>query len=121
MGATVVDKGFEGKSYHEQWNLEYGVRVVCPPKRNSKHPWPKELRRWLSGLRQIVETAFDKLFNTFRLDRERPHQLDGFQARLAAKACLHNFCMWFNKRLGDHHWLLLTSLTGNMAHLTPNV
>ncbi len=100
LGEYVVDKGFEGKSYHEQWNLEYGARVVCPPKRNSKHPWPKELRRWFSGLRQIVETAFDKLSNTFRLDRERPHQLDGFQARLAAKACLHNFCMWFNKRLG---------------------
>lgn len=30
---------------------------------------------------------YDKLLNTFRLARERPHALDGFQARLAAKEC----------------------------------
>lgn len=34
--------------------------------------------------------------NTFRLARERPHALDGFQARLAAKVVLHNFCIWLN-------------------------
>ena len=100
LGEYIADKGFEGKSYHERWNDEYGARVVCPPKRNSKHPWPKELRRWLAGLRQIVEPVFEKLHNTFRLGRERPHQLDGFQARLAAKVSLHNFCIWFNIRVG---------------------
>lgn len=100
QGEYVVDKGFEGKTHHQRWYLDYGARVACPPKRNSKHPWPKELRRWLAGLRQIVETVFEKLHNTFRLGRERPHQLDGFQARLAAKVSLHNFCIWFNTRLG---------------------
>ena len=100
LGEYIADKGFEGKTHHQRWFLDYGARVVCPPKRNSKHPWPKELRRWLAGRRQIVETVFGKLHNTFRLGRERPHQLDGFQARLAAKMSLHNFCIWFNARLG---------------------
>lgn len=100
LGEYIVDKGFEGKTHHQRWFLEYGARVVCPPKRNSKHPWPKELRRWLAGRRQIVETVFDKLHNTFRLGRERPHHLNGFQARLAAKVSLHNFCIWFNTHLG---------------------
>lgn len=62
--------------------------------------WPKGLRRWLSGLRQMVETVYDKLHNTFRLAQERPHELAGFQARLAAKVSLHNFCIWFNGLLG---------------------
>jgi hypothetical protein len=59
----------------------------------SKTPWPKALRRWLAGVRQIVETVYEKLAHTFRLDRERPHDLSGFQARLAAKMALHNFCV----------------------------
>ena len=58
------------------------------------------LRRWLAGVRQIVETVYDKLCHTFRLDRERPHDLSGSRARLAAKIALHNFCIWLNEQLG---------------------
>ena len=96
----VVDKGFEGKDRHQLWYQHYGAQVVCPPKRNSCQPWPKKLRRWVAGLRQIVETVNEKLHNAFRLDRERPHTLSGFQTRLAAKAALHNFCIWLNLKLG---------------------
>lgn len=96
----VVDKGFEGKERHRHWLNHYGARVVCPPKRNSSPPWPRQLRRWVAGIRQIVETVGEKLHNTFRLDRERPHELAGFQARLAAKVALHNFCIWLNRKLG---------------------
>jgi hypothetical protein len=54
----------------------------------------KQWRQWLAGLRQGIEGVFDKLLNTFRLAKERPHALTGFQARLAAKISLHNFCIW---------------------------
>ena len=96
----IVDKGFEGQANQRTWWTTYGAQVICPPKRNSKTPWPKPLRRWLAGVRQIVETVHDKLQHTFRLDRERPHALSGLQARLAAKMALHNFCMWLNEQLG---------------------
>ena len=55
---------------------------------------------WLAGIRQVVETVFDKLHHAFGLDRERPHQLEGFQTSVAAKAALHNFCIWLNRQLG---------------------
>jgi hypothetical protein len=100
QGYYVVDKGFEGKAHHERWYLWYGAQVICPPKRNSKRPWPKELRRWAAGLRQMVETVYDKLQNSFRLNRERPHELMGFAARLAARVALHNFCIWLNGQYG---------------------
>ena len=87
----MVDKGFEGKDRHQTWSEHYGARVVCAPKRNSSKPWPKALRRWLASLRQIVETVYDKLLNTFGLARGRPHELSGMRARLAAKVALHNF------------------------------
>jgi Transposase DDE domain len=99
-GPYVVDKGFEGQANQRAWWRSYGAQVLCPPKRNSKTPWPKRLRRWLAGVRQMVETVYEKLHHTFRLDRERPHELSGFQARLAAKIALHNFCIWLNEQLG---------------------
>jgi hypothetical protein len=99
-GPYVVDKGFEGQANHQLWWRAYGAQVLCPPKRNSRMPWAKGRRRWLAGVRQIVETVYEKLWHTFRLDRERPHDLSGFQARLAAKIALHNFCIWLNEQLG---------------------
>ena len=100
LGPYVVDKGFEGQAHHAAWWQTYGAQVICPPKRNSQTPWPKPLRRWLAGVRQVVETVDDKLCHTFRLDRERPHELSGFRARLAAKMALHNFCILVNEQLG---------------------
>ena len=59
------------------------------------------LRRWLASIRQLVETAYDMLLNMFRPGRERPHALVSFQAALAAKAALHNFCIWLNGQHGQ--------------------
>ena len=100
LGWYVADKGFEGRELHKRWQHRYGAWLISPPKGNSKTPWPKGLRRWLAGIRQTVETVFEKLCHAFGLDRERPHQLDGFQTRLTAKAALHNFCIWLNRQLG---------------------
>jgi hypothetical protein len=96
----VADKGFEGAENHRRWLEDYGADVIHAPKRNSKKPWSKRLRQWIAGLRQIVETVYDKLFNTFGLWSERPHELGGLRARLAARVALHNFCIWLNDRLG---------------------
>jgi hypothetical protein len=95
-----TDKGFEGRENRQRWEEAYGARVIHAPKHNSRRPWPKALRRRLAGIRQIVETVVDKLLNTFRLDRERPHSLQGLRTRLAAKVSLHNFCIWLNRQLG---------------------
>lgn len=99
QGAYVADKGFAGENPRRQFQERYQVDLVTPPHQKSKRRWPKALRRWLASLRQIIETVNDKLLNTFRLARERPHDLTGFQARLAAKVALHNFCIWLNLQL----------------------
>ena len=100
LGPYVVDKGFEGAENHFRWLDNYGARLICPPKRNAREVWPKRLRRWVAGIRQIVESVYDKLFNAFGLWRERPHELQGLRARLAARVALHNFCIWLNEQLG---------------------
>ena len=100
-GPYLADKGFEGEENHRRWLKEYGARVIHPPQRNSrKRSWPKRSRRWVASIRQVVETVYDKLFNAFGLWGERPHELEGLRARLAARVALHNFCIWLNDRLG---------------------
>jgi hypothetical protein len=100
-GPYIADKGFEGLENHRRWQESYGASILHPPKRNSrKRSWSKGLRRWVASIRQIVESVYDKLFNTFGLWRERPHELSGLRARLAARIALHNFCIWLNDQLG---------------------
>jgi hypothetical protein len=96
----LADSGFIGAARHARWRAASGARVICPPYRSAKRNWPRPLRRWLSRHRQIIETVNARLLLTFRLDRERPHELGGFHARLAAKVALHNFCCWLNRQLG---------------------
>lgn len=101
VGDYVADKGFSVDAVQARWRTHYAANVITAPKRNSQsRRWPKALRQWLASLRQIVETVFEKLHNTFRLATERPHCLSGFQMRLAAKVALHNFCIFLNGQLG---------------------
>ena len=101
-GGYVLDKGFAGAPRHRAWQQAWGVAVLCAPPayRGAKHPWPKAARRQVAHLRQIIETVFGKVLISFGLERERPHGLEGFLARLAARVGLHNFCIWLNRQLG---------------------
>ena len=99
-GVYVADTGFAGRECEARWVAAYGAQVVAPPQPDSARRWPRAAKRWLARIRQIVETVHARLLGAFRLDAERPHALDGFQARLAAKAALHNACIWLNRRLG---------------------
>ena len=100
-GSYIVDKGFWGRPNRERWrNYFQAVVIGLPHTPSVAAQVPKPFRRWLASLRQIVETVNNKLLDSFRLDRERPHDLVGFQARLAAKIALHNFCIRLNQLLG---------------------
>ena len=96
----LADAGFIGATRHAGWARDYLARVVCPPYRSAARNWPPTLRRWLAARRQMIESVNGQLVRHFRLDRDRPHSLDGFAARLAAKVALHNACCWLNRRLG---------------------
>lgn len=100
-GVYIADKGFAGYRPWRLWKEQWQAEIVSPPHQSRKHvTWPKALHRWLASSRQIIETVNDKLLNSFRLARERPHDLTGFQARLSAKVALHTFCIWLNQCLG---------------------
>jgi hypothetical protein len=99
-GPYLGDRGYEGRERHQRWYVEYGAEMLAPPRNDRKRTWPKDWRRWHARLRQIVEAVHGKWTETFRLDDERPHTMEGFLARLAALAALHNACIWINRSLG---------------------
>lgn len=98
-GQYVADTGFDRPATPQFWPEQCGAQVVSMPYRNQRR-WPRALRRWLASLRQIVESVHTKLLYTCGMARERPHALDGIQARWAAAVGLHNFCCWLNRQLG---------------------
>lgn len=100
LGVYIADIGFAGDTTHARWQALYQAEVITQPQVSSHQKWPKAWRRWLHSLRQMVETVYGRLMEFFRLDKERPHHISGFQANLAAKVALHNFCVWLNKQLG---------------------
>ena len=100
-GYYVLDKGFAGVRRHLAWRQAWGLEVFCaPPAYRGVSRWPKALRRQVASWRQIIETLFGKLLVPFGLEHERPHCLQGFGARLAARVGLHNFCIGLNRWLG---------------------
>ncbi len=96
----LMDTGFHGHKTHHHWQIDYAARIVCKPDPRDPHAWDRPMRRWFSGLRQMVETIIDKMLYWFRLFQLRPHSLRGFQVQLTTKALAHNLCVGFNLQLG---------------------
>lgn len=96
----VADMGFSGLACQPRWAAAYGAVVISPPQTGSARVWPKPWRTWLAGIRQVIESVNDRLLGPCRLERERPHALDGLQTRVAAAVGLHNVRCWFNQRAG---------------------
>ncbi len=96
--AYLADMGFSGKDCHARWRELFEAIVLSSPPTHAKAVWPKAGRRALARIRQIIESVFRRLLHDFRLEHERPHTLDGFLARLAAKIGLHHTCIWLNRQ-----------------------
>jgi hypothetical protein len=97
----LADSGFAGRAWGQRWAQAYAASVLTPPlPHETQRRWPAALRRAHASWRQIVETVHDCLLDTFGLELERPHDLHGLRARLAAKVALHNLCLWLNVQWG---------------------
>ncbi len=92
----LADNGFEGLANAHHWNEDYRAMVLAAPAFSKAELYPKSWQRWLKGLRQVVETVYDKLENWLGLGRDRNHALSGLHVRFAAKVALHNFLIFLN-------------------------
>lgn len=100
-GVYLADSGFAGERWETHWVLDHHAQLVAPPQDHTRRAWTRRAKRWLASRRQVVETVFGRLQTSFRLERERPHEIDGFLTRVAAKVALHNVCLWLNRQHGQ--------------------
>ena len=59
----MVDKGFEGAENHRRWLDNYGARLNLPRPTQRPRGMAQALEALVAGIRQIVESVYDKLFN----------------------------------------------------------
>ena len=91
----LSDGGFRGDDWLEHWAKAYGARVYPLPKAA-----PRAERRWLSSARQVVETTFANLSESFGLKYPGAHSTWGLLMRVAAKVAAYNLGMMSNRLLG---------------------
>ena len=91
----LSDCGFRGDDGLAHWAPAYGVRV-CPLSKTA----PRAQRRWLSSARQVVETTFANLSESFGLKYPGAHSTWGLLMRIAAKVAAYNLGMLINRLLG---------------------
>jgi hypothetical protein len=101
LGSFVGDLGFSGQRWIAHWAEAYGVHMVT---RADYAAWPsaerEEASQWLSHWRQVVETIFDCLTDTFGLKFPRARSLWGVWTRLSAKVAAHNLAVYINHLFG---------------------
>jgi len=91
----LTDPGFGGGDWWEHWQHDYQATVISEPKQASR-----ELSRWFGSLRQVVETAFAHLCDTFGLRYPGAHTKWGPLTRVAAKVAAYNVAIAINRSLG---------------------
>jgi hypothetical protein len=96
-GVYVGDLGFRGEAWGRHWRAAYGAGVLT---RAAYAPLVAAERRaagrWLSGLRQAVETAFQGLTDRFGLKFPRARTYGGLLTRLGAKVAAFNVAVYVN-------------------------
>jgi hypothetical protein len=91
----LSDSGFRGDDWLAHWAQTYGVQVYPLPKAA-----PRATRHWLSSIRQVVETTFANLSESFGLKYPGAHSTWGLLMRVAAKVAAYNLGIMLNRLLG---------------------
>lgn len=92
---VVADEGFTGQDWWHHWASDYGTHVITPPAQA-----PRAVRRWFSAIRQVVETVFAHLCDSFGLKYPGAHTTWGLLMRLAAKLAAYNLGILINRYWG---------------------
>jgi hypothetical protein len=91
----LSDCGFRGDDWLAHWAQAYGAQVCPLPKAA-----PRAQRRWWSSARQVVETTFANLSESFGLKYPGAHSTWGLLMRVAAKVAAYNLGIMINRLLG---------------------
>jgi hypothetical protein len=88
----LADLGYSGADWWAHWAADYGAEVLTPAE------WERHAaRQWFSAVRQVVETAFSHLCQSFGLHFPQAHCRWGLMTRIAAKLAAYNMGIRINR------------------------
>jgi hypothetical protein len=93
-GATNLDVLADG-AYNEPGTAHHlaqrrNIRLWAPPRKDSRHPWPKALRRLVGRWRRQIECVFNVLTVSFHIEQPGARSLEGVIARVATRLLAYN-------------------------------
>jgi hypothetical protein len=91
----LSDSGFRGEEWLTHWATAYAAHV-CPLSNAAS----RAQRRWWSSARQVVETTFSHLSESFGLKYPGAHSGWGLLMRVAAKVAAYNLGIMLNRLCG---------------------
>lgn len=97
---VLADKGYTGDRLSADIQTEKGITLLALKLNNSKKPYPKKMRNWISKHRRRIETSFAQLVEQFHINEVLANSLDGLKARIQSKILGHNIAYFMNKCLG---------------------
>lgn len=92
---VVADSGFAAADWQQHWDENYAAQVASPPEDATP-----AVQRWFSGVRQVIETVFAHLCDSFGLKYPGAHTTWGLLARVSAKLAAYNLGIWINRYWG---------------------
>jgi IS5 family transposase len=91
---VLADKGYISESLYHTLQTK-GITLWALKRKNSKHPYPKQQRRWIRSRRKQIETLFSGLCDTFRLQQLKPNSLTGYQVAFDAILLAHSLLVYW--------------------------
>ena len=107
---VIGDKGFISGSLARELKERSNIRLLTLPKRNQKTQVPREVRRLINQVRQMIETVNGQLTEQFQIEINHAHSFWGLCARLYTKLTAHTLCIYLNRLLGNPDWLRIKTL-----------
>ena len=78
------------------------MKLMALKRGNSKNPYPKPIRNWISKHRRRIETTFSQLVEQLNMDEVLAKSKSGLIARINTKLLMHNLAYFINKCLGKN-------------------
>ena len=107
---VIGDKGFISAPLATELKERSNIRLLTLPRRNQKAQVPREVRRLINQVRQIIETVNGQLTEQFQIETNHAHSFWGLCARLYTKLTAHTLCIYLNRLLGNPDWLRIKAL-----------
>lgn len=97
----IGDKGFIGKTYHEELHHDFGITLHTLLRSNMKEDRPRKFLQLIVKTRRLVETVIGQLTERFHINRVWARNLFRLANRFARKILAHTLSLMLLRLMGS--------------------